>query len=257
MPTDLPQTPLARRELRAETALVLLVTLGASAIWSLLALVRKLTAEVSLGAQTTQMNTSVTPDRPWLDLAYQLTGIALGVVPALLALHLLRRDDARAPRLIGADLSRPWGDLVRGAALAAFVGIPGLGLYAAARALDLNTTVAAANLTDHWWTVPVLVLAALQNAVAEEVVMVGYLLTRWRQGGWGWWPAIVLSAVIRGGYHLYQGFGGFVGNLLMGLLFGWIFKRTKRVGPLVAAHWLLDIVAFVGYALLKDHVGWL
>ncbi len=30
-----------------------------------------------------------------------------------------------------------------------------------------------------------------------------------------------------------------------------------RVGPLVAAHALIDIVAFVGYALLAGKVGWL
>jgi hypothetical protein len=29
------------------------------------------------------------------------------------------------------------------------------------------------------------------------------------------------------------------------------------VGPLVAAHTLIDVVAFVGYALLVGHVGWL
>ena len=57
--------------------------------------------------------------------------------------------------------------------------------------------------------------------------------------------------------HLYQGFGGFVGNALMGVIFGWIYTRTKRVMPLVVAHTLLDVVAFVGYALLKDHLSWL
>ena len=27
---------------------------------------------------------------------------------------------------------------------------------------------------------------------------------------------LIVSALIRGSYHLYQGFGGFVGNLIMG-----------------------------------------
>ena len=141
--------------------------------------------------------------------------------------------------------------------LAAAVGIPGLGLYLAARALGLNTTIAAANLSDQWWTIPVLVLAAVQNSVLEEVVMVGYLYTRWLRAGWSLPVVMVTSALIRGSYHLYQGFGGFVGNLAMGLLFGWVYTRTKRVGPLVVAHTLLDVVAFVGYALLKNHLAWL
>ena len=138
-------------------------------------------------------------------------------MPVLLALHLLRRDDPNEPHTMGFDLRRPWQDLWRGALLAAAIGLPGLALYAAAKALDLNTTIAAANLAGAWWTVPVLVLAAAQNAVLEEVIMVGYLFSRWGSVGWGKWRIIVTSALIRGSYHLYQGFGGFVGNVVMGV----------------------------------------
>ncbi len=254
------QRSLDRRALVSETALVLLLSLGASAIWSLLSLVDKLTRGVALSRQTTAMNSSVTPDRPWLDLTYQLVQIALALVPVALALHLLARDGAagtRAAHAIGFDLRRPVGDLWRGAALAAAVGIPGLGLYLLARQLGVNTTVAAANLTEHWWTVPVLVLAAAQNAVLEEVVMLGYLFRRWLQAGWQIWSVILVSALIRGAYHLYQGLGGFVGNAVMGVVFGWVYTRGRRVMPLVVAHTLLDVVAFVGYTLAKGHLGWL
>lgn len=246
-----------RRRHLTETWLVLGVSLGASAIWSLLRIVDRLTRAESLGRQTSAMNSSVTPDRPWLDLGYQLVGIALALVPVLLAIHLLRRDDPAEPRTMGFDLRRPAQDVLRGAGLAAAIGLPGLALYAAAKALDLNTTVAAANLAGAWWTIPVLVLAAAQNAVLEEVVMVGYLFRRWGEAGWGTWRVILTSAAIRGSYHLYQGFGGFVGNLVMGVAFGWLYTRTRRVMPLVVAHTVLDVVAFVGYALLKDHLSWL
>lgn len=180
-----PRTAASRGQLSTETVLVLGVSLGASAIWATLSLIRKLTEPVALSAQTTAMNQAVTPDRPWLDLAYQLAGIGIGVIPAVLALHLLTRDDARARRLVGADAAHPWRDLVHGAGLAALIGIPGLALYLGARAAGLNTTVAAANLDATWWAVPVLILAALQNAVLEEVVMVAYLFSRWgrRAGG--------------------------------------------------------------------------
>jgi membrane protease YdiL (CAAX protease family) len=252
-----PPVSLSRRQLFTETALVLGVSLGASAIWSLLSLVNKLTQHVALNKQTTAMNSSVTPDRPWLDLTYQLVGIVIALVPVALVLHLLRRDRADASSAIGADLREPGRDLTRGLLLAAAVGLPGLGLYAAARGLGLNTTIAASNLSDHWWTIPVLVLAAAQNAVLEEVVMIGYLYTRWLRAGWSLPVVMVVSALIRGGYHLYQGFGGFAGNLAMGLIFGWVYTRTRRVGPLVVAHTVLDVVAFVGYALLSDHLSWL
>jgi membrane protease YdiL (CAAX protease family) len=38
----------------------------------------------------------------------------------------------------------------------------------------------------------------------------------------------------------------------MGLVFGAYFRRTGRVLPLIVVHTLLDVFAFVGYALLKD-----
>lgn len=253
----LPPPRVRPRTLVLETVLVLGVSLGSSAIYAVLSFIRKVTAQVALSQQTTAMNSSVTPDRPWLDLAYQLAGVVLGVVPALLAVYLLARDDAGVLRRIGADLRRPVSDLLRGALLAAAIGIPGLGLYLLARQLGLNTTVAAANLTAAWWAVPVLVLAAVQNAVLEEVVMVGYLFTRWRQAGWSFWTVALTSALIRGTYHLYQGVGGFVGNVAMGLIVAWAYRRWGRVGPLVVAHTILDVVAFVGYALLVGRVGWL
>lgn len=256
-----PRAALPRSVLLGETVLVLGVSLGASAVYALLSLIRKLTDTVALNAQTTAMNSAITPDRPWLDLAYQLTGIAVGVMPALLAIHLLRRDGpgtwAQAWATVGADARRPAYDLGRGVLLAAAVGLPGLGLYLVARAVGLNTTIAAANPSPTWWAIPVLVLAAIQNAVLEEVVMVGYLFTRWRQAGWSAPVIVGVSAVIRGSYHAYQGFGGFVGNVAMGVIFGVIYRRTGRLGPLIVAHALLDIVAFVGYILVRDHVSWL
>jgi membrane protease YdiL (CAAX protease family) len=201
------------------------------------------------------MNNAVTPDRPWLDLAYQLVGIALPLVPVLLALYLMNRlhrpaVDVSAGRFIGLDRTQPRRDALHGMVLAAVIGIPGLGLYLLAKAIGVNTQVSAANLADVWWSAPVLVLAALENAILEEVIMVGYLFTRWRQIAWSWPVVIGVSALIRGTYHLYQGFGGFVGNLAMGVILGLFFLRTRRVMPLVVAHTLLDVVAFVGYTIL-------
>ena len=102
-----------------------------------------------------------------------------------------------------------------------------------------------------------LILSAVQNALLEEIVVVGYLFTRLRQLAWHPVAIIALSAIIRGSYHLYQGIGGFIGNLIMGVIFGLIYLRWKRVGPLIVAHTLLDITAFVGYALVAPHVNWL
>ena len=243
---------------------MLAISLGQSGVYSVLRIIERMTRGVLLNQQTSTLNASVTPDRPWLDLTYQLVGITFAVVPALLALYLLSLTvnpatgrPAPATRQIGFDLTRPGFDAWFGTVIAACIGIPGLGLYLVAKALGVNTQVQASGLTDHWWTIPVLILAAAQNAVLEEVVMIGYLLTRLGQLGWRVPAILITSAVIRGSYHLYQGWGGFAGNLIMGLVFGLIYLRWKRVMPLVVAHTLLDIGAFVGYALLAPHVGWL
>src|SRR2546429_478153 len=79
-----------------------------------------------------------------------------------------------------------------------------------------RATVVPGALPHVWWAVPVLVLSAAQNALLEELVVVGYLLTRLRELGWRVWIAVATSATLRGAYHLYQGFGAFVGNALMG-----------------------------------------
>jgi membrane protease YdiL (CAAX protease family) len=243
--------------LRREVLLVLGVSLGASAVYSIVSLLAKLTAPAPLASQTTALNPSQAPGRPWLDLTYQLLGIFFAVVPALLAIHLLNRTGDDARRVLGVDRQRPWFDLGTGVGLAAVIGIPGLGLYVLARELGINTTVAAANLPDLWWSVPVLILAAAGNAVLEEVVVVGYLLTRLPELGVRPWAAVLASSVLRGSYHLYQGFGAFVGNAIMGVVFALFYLRTRRVLPLVIAHLILDVVAYLGYTYLRDRVGFL
>jgi membrane protease YdiL (CAAX protease family) len=257
--TDPPTAPAQERDARIgwEIVIVLGLGLGRSAIYSILAIINRLTLGPPLSEQTTSMNTSTTPDRPWLDLAYQVADTLLPLAQVLLVLYLLHLAHGHARRRIGLDFQRPGRDLAYGFAVAAAIGIPGLGFYLLARELGLNTTVAAANLSAQWWTVPALLAAALMNGLVEETVMLGYLLTRLEDRHWSPWAAIGLSALIRGTYHLYQGFGGFAGNVIMGLAFGWCYRRWGRVLPLVITHTLIDIVAFVGYAALKPHVSWL
>ena len=117
--------------------------------------------------------------------------------------------------------------------------------------------VQASALNEAWWTVPVLVLSALQNGLLEEMIAVAYLYERTSDLGWDRVKFVVASSVLRGSYHLYQGFGPFLGNVVMGVVFSWFYTSRwgrRRVVPLVVAHTLLDVVAFVGYALLP--AGW-
>jgi len=247
--------PGQRRALVIEIVLVLAVTLGLSGLRSLLALLDALLAPGSLADQSVAINAPVRKTE-LLDLVYQLTGVIQLLAWGALGCYLLWRSGI-APHSLGLD-RRPAGrDVGLGVGLATMIGGPGLGLYLLAHAAGLNLIVLPSALADTWWRVPVLIASAVANALAEELLVVGYLITRLRQLGSGEGGAVLASAILRGSYHLYQGFGGFVGNLLMGLVFGRVWQRTHRIWALVSAHALIDIVAFVGYALLRGQVSWL
>ena len=242
------------RRLRAEVWIVLGMSLGQSAVYAVISLVAKLTAGPPLASQSTALNVSQSP-RPLLDLTYQLTGIFFAALPVALALYLLSDPGRSALRRIGLTGERPWRDLGWGAGLAAAIGVPGLAFYALGRALGITVQVQASALNAHWWTIPVLVLSAAQNGLLEEVVAVGYLSERLRELRWRGPAIVVASALLRGSYHLYQGWGPFIGNAVMGVVFAEYYRRTRRVAPLVVAHFLMDMVVFVGYDLIPH--AWL
>ncbi|MFD8787736.1 CPBP family intramembrane glutamic endopeptidase [Kitasatospora sp. NPDC059599] len=256
VPTEPQAAQPTRRQLGAELLIVLGLSLGASGIGALISFAGSLTEPIKLGQQVATLNGSRAPGRPWLDLVWQLYYIGRGLMPVVLVGYLLVREGVTL-KVLGFDLGQKLRDLGRGAAVAAAIGGSGLALYLASQAAGYNLTVAPSGLPDVWWRVPVLVLSAWQNAILEEVVVLGYLLRRVGQWGWSWPAAVVASSVLRGSYHLYQGVGGLVGNMVMGAVFCLLYRRWGRVMPLVVAHALIDTVAFVGYALLAGHVSWL
>jgi uncharacterized protein len=251
-PTDQPTDP-ERRALRTEVVIVLAVTFGLSAVTAILELTDFVLR--NLAAQKVALN----PKRSYfdlIDLGLNLASIAQLIAWGALAVYLLWRSGF-SPAQIGLRRFAWRPDVFGGVGLAALIGLPGLGLYVAARALGISATVVPTELGHSWWRIPVLVIAAFANGWAEEVIVVAYLLTRLQQLRVNPVAALVYSSLLRGAYHLYQGFGAGLGNLAMGLVFGYAWRRTGRLWPLVIAHGLIDTVAFVGYALLAGHLGWL
>ncbi|MGH1548961.1 CPBP family intramembrane glutamic endopeptidase [Leifsonia poae] len=245
------EVPVARPErtrLWWEIAIVLGLSLGQSAIYSIVTIIDRSTQSTPLSQQTAQVNPSQS-NREVFDFLYQVLGNLFPLFAVALVIYLLWQPQRSGFRRIGFDLTRPGRDLGGGLLLFLGIGIPGILFYALTRLLGITVAVQASTLDAHWWTVPVLILAALRAALQEEVIVVGYLFTRLRQLGWGTWTIIVVSALLRGSYHLYQGFGPFVGNAVMGVVFGWAYTRWGRVMPLVVAHTIIDIVSFVGYPL--------
>lgn len=242
-----------RRALRLEIAVVLAVTFGLSAVTAILQLADAVLRD--LRAERIPLN----PRRSYfdvIDLGLNAAWAAQLIAWGALGLYLLWRTGYRPARIGLSRLPRRL-DLAGGLGLAALIGLPGLGLYQLARTLGLNADVIPAALADTWWRAPMLIVIAFANGFAEEVIVVGYLLTRLGQLRVSRPAALACSALLRGAYHLYQGFGAGLGNVAMGLVFGYAWQRTGRLWPLILAHGVIDTVAFVGYALFADKLGWL
>lgn len=244
-----------QRAIRWEIVVVLGVTFGLSGLNAALSLLESALAPGGVGEQTVALNSSRT-DRSLLDLLFQLLGVLRLAAWAGLALYLLWRSGI-APRAIGLARARFRPDGLHGLALAAIIGLPGLALYLVAQSLGVNVTIVPDALAEHWWRLPALVLSACANSAAEEIVVVAYLLTRLRALGWSENSALAASALLRGSYHLYQGLGGGLGNVVMGVVFGRYWQRSGRLWPLVIAHAVIDAVAYIGYGVLRGRVSWL
>jgi membrane protease YdiL (CAAX protease family) len=246
----------ARRLMIWEIIAVLAVSLGANALHATVSFIGSVTERQALSEQHAVLNFSQAPGRPLLDLFLQLVSIVNGLGPVVLVFYLLFRN-GEGPSSIGVDLSEPRRDLLRGAGIAAVIGGGGLGLYYLAFKAGIALDIVAANLPDVWWRIPVLLLSALQDGLLEEVLVVGYLLSRLRLIGVSPASAVAIAAVFRGSYHLYQGFGAFIGNVIMGVIFSVLFLRWRRTNPMIIAHFLINAVAFIGYTYLAAHVSWL
>lgn len=239
--------PAETRRIRQEIAIVLVVTFGLSGMRAALRLLSDLMQSVPLNQQQTTLAEHQS-DTSWIDLAMQLCSSAMLFSWGFLALYLLRESifSRWRPKAI-----------LEGAGLAALIGIPGLVFYLSAVHFGLSKQVVPSTLNDAWWEIIVLLIWSAANAFSEEIVVVMWLITRLQQLRIPPWVALLLSAVLRGSYHLYQGWSAGLGNIIMGLIFGAYYLKTRRVWPLILGHFLIDAVAFVGYSLLRGHLSFL
>lgn len=239
-----------RGRLWFELGLVAALSLGQSAVYAIVRLADIATSG-PIGDAQAKLNTSLNP-RPAFDLVYQLLEIGFSLVPVVLALYLLTRDDDPRPLTSRLGVAgRAWADLGQGVLLFLVIGIGTLAVYAGGRALGITAEVQPANLGDYWWTIPVLILSAARNGILEEVLMFGFAVDRLQRLGCGPWTIIIGLALFRGSYHLYQGIGPFIGNVAMGLIFGWFFLRTRRVMPVVWAHTFVNSVGYLAPGVLS------
>lgn len=79
------------------------------------------------------------------------------------------------------------------------------------------------------------------TAIAEEVIVNGYLLVRLEQLGWSPQRALVLSIALRTSYHIYYG-----ASFLLVIPFGYFmtrsFQKNGRLTRPIVAHFLYDAI---------------
>jgi membrane protease YdiL (CAAX protease family) len=160
-----------------------------------------------------------------------------------LALHLLTRT-GQTPRVIG--LVRPtlrydlW---------------PALGLMGASFGSEFVLAIAVSPLLIHhssllgktvvgdvpaYYVIFGIAISAT-TAVAEEVMMSGYFLTRLEQLGWSPQRALWLSLALRTSYHVYYGIG-FIFTVPFGYFVTRSFQKNRRLTRPILAHFLFDAI---------------
>lgn len=251
---DARQTTPSSRTLRSELLVVLAVSFFAAAAYAALQFVYD-TLHVPVSTPVT-----VRPLPPAFDpyvFTSRIIGEIVELAPVALVAHLLGRSGETMRRL-GFDREHLRADLGIGIVLTVAAVGALIGANAVARALDLPFRPVEYTNADATAAIVVLaLLSSVVSAVSEEVIVNGYLLTRLSDLGWNENRALVTSAALRGAYHLYQGAGGFIYNVVGGLVAGRIFQRTKRVMPLVVAHLAIDVLAFILAYFWPGRPDWL
>jgi membrane protease YdiL (CAAX protease family) len=95
-------------------------------------------------------------------------------------------------------------------------------------------------------------LTSTVNGIFEELFVAGYIITALRESR-GTWVAINVSTVVRLLYHLYQGPMAVITIIPLGMLFGFVYARTRQLWPLIMAHVLIDIVGLSSLGRLLEN----
>lgn len=150
-------------------------------------------------------------------------------------------------------LSKPWLTLLWVALFALGAMIPLEFVYEHI-GLEMDETtgrIFEGLLKEPWGYVAVGILAPL----AEEVVFRGAILRTLlgMMSKRNHWVAIMISAAIFGAVH--GNAAQFVNALLMGLLLGWMYYRTRSLVPGILLHWVNNTMAYILTNLLPQTDG--
>jgi uncharacterized protein len=86
---------------------------------------------------------------------------------------------------------------------------------------------------------------AVTAGLCEEFLYRGFALAAFTRAGLPTWTVVLLSAILFGLAHLYQGRSGLLGTTILGLLFGIARIAYDSLVPVIVWHIAVDVVAGV------------
>jgi membrane protease YdiL (CAAX protease family) len=86
------------------------------------------------------------------------------------------------------------------------------------------------------------------NPFFEELIVRGYLMAEVIALGGSRNLAIIISVLVQVSYHIYQGLLRCVAVGAMFLVFSIYFSRTRKIGPVILAHFWSDAWALMRLA---------
>jgi membrane protease YdiL (CAAX protease family) len=228
----------SRRSLVWETRFVLLAFLVPGVTAAIVLLVRHIQ-----GIGDVKSFTNTVPGHPLSNLILGiLSYLAVAAMVPLVLLLLLRTG--QRPSSIGLGRPRWKADiwpaigLVGASYLAEYVLLIPFALFIKDHSKLANTM--SIGHVPAYYVIYALALSAT-TAVAEEVIVNGYFITRLEQFGWTPQRALALSLTLRTSYHVYYGVG-----FLLTIPFGYFvtrsFQKHHRLTRSITAHFIYDAI---------------
>src|SRR5277367_1699749 len=84
---------------------------------------------------------------------------------------------------------------------------------------------------------------AVTAGICEEFLYRGFAMAALARSGLPVWTTVVISSLLFGVAHLYQGRSGLLGTTLLGLIFGFARVGLGSLAPVMAWHAAVDVVA--------------
>jgi membrane protease YdiL (CAAX protease family) len=137
-----------------------------------------------------------------------------------------------------------WWATAGGIAMLAFTIAVSYGAQYAVQVIfdyDIKAALARAPKVDPDLSMQLVFMVSVVNGIFEELFVAGYIITSLAERR-GMWVAINASVVVRLLYHLHQGPIGVMTIVPVGLLYGYVYSRTRQLWPLVVAHVLMVLI---------------